>query len=112
MWPHTSPRLSMSHLFIIFKAYTCWVLLIFATATYNIKESHEHKKNIPQSSSGADAAVLVRWSTNTVRTKQPAGSAVSPPGGQAKNCTQLRPDCIQMLISNVHLPQNNVGIHF
>lgn len=69
-------------------------------------------KNIPQTSSGADAAVLVRWSTNTVRTKQPTGSTLSPSGGQTKNYTQLGPDCIQTLISNVHLPQNNVGIHF
>lgn len=59
-----------------------------------------------------DAAVLVRWSTNTVRTEQPNGSALAPPGGQTNNYTLLGPDCIQMLISNVQLPQNNVGIHF
>lgn len=69
-------------------------------------------KNIPQTSSGADAAVLVRWTTNTVRTQQPTGRTLSPPSGPIKNCTQLRPDCIQTLISDVHLPQNNVGIHF
>lgn len=65
---------------------------------------------MPETISGADAAVLVRWTINTVRTQQPTGSALSPSGGQTENYTQLRQDCIQTLISNVHLPQNNVGI--
>lgn len=34
VYASTSPRLRMSHLFIIFKAYTCCVLRILATATY------------------------------------------------------------------------------
>lgn len=44
---------------------------------------------MPETISGADAAVLVRWTTNTVRAQQPTGSALSPSDGQTENYIQI-----------------------
>lgn len=110
MRAHTSPRLRMSHLFIIFKAYTCCVLRILATATYKTTRSKDGEITcLLKTTSSSDEDVAARWCTYSAHIKDPAESALSPTSGRIKNYSHSalkdleRNICLITTITNVHL---------